>query len=66
MIDIQRAHSVPLTTARPPCPQCGAAMGLTRIEADSPGVDRRTFECARCQHIEAVLVAFSKPRGRRA
>ena len=59
MTDIQRVRPDQLETQRPPCPKCGALMGLTRIEPDTPGIDQRTFECARCQHIEIKLIAFA-------
>jgi hypothetical protein len=36
-------------------------MGLTRIEPEAPGYDRRTFECGQCQHIETIVVAFGSP-----
>jgi len=35
---------------RPHCIQCGAKMLLARIEPEKPGYERRTFECAKCQH----------------
>jgi hypothetical protein len=58
MTDIQRVKPDPLETQKPPCPKCSARMTLTRIEPDAPGIDRRTFECEQCQHIETVLVSF--------
>jgi ribosomal protein S27AE len=58
MADIQSLESDPLQTQRPSCPRCGARMSMTRIEPETPGIDRRTFECAQCQHIETILVAF--------
>ena len=39
---------------RPPCPQCGTDMLLSRIEPNTPGVDQRTFEC-KCGHGETLL-----------
>jgi ribosomal protein S27AE len=59
MTDIQRIQTDSSETHRPPCPKCGAPMWLTRIEPDHPGVDRRTFECARCEHNETMLVSFT-------
>jgi hypothetical protein len=35
---------------RPLCPKCGAQMMLTRIEPDSPGRERHTFECPGCDN----------------
>jgi hypothetical protein len=59
MTDIQHASADPPQSDRWLCPQCRKApMGLTRIEPGGPGIDSRTFECARCQHIETLLVAF--------
>ena len=59
MTDLQHAKSDPPQTDRPLCPKCRKArMELTRIMPDKPGIDCRTFECARCQHIETVLVSF--------
>jgi transposase-like protein len=43
---------------RPACPRCGARMMLARIEPDSPGHERRTFECPSCEREEATVVAF--------
>ena len=59
MTDIEHAKSDPPHIYRPLCPHCRkATMALTRIEPDGPGMDSRTFECARCQHSETVLVSF--------
>jgi hypothetical protein len=41
-----------------PCPKCGTTMMLTRIEPDTPGHDRRTFECAECENSETVFANF--------
>ena len=38
---------------RPSCPKCGTGMRLFGIEADSPGYELHSFECPRCNHIEA-------------
>jgi len=43
---------------RPACPRCGTSMMLARIEPDSPGHDRRTFECPNCDHERTVVVEF--------
>lgn len=58
MTEIQSVKRDPLQTQRPTCPRCSARMSMTRIEPDEPGIDRRTFECEQCQHIETILVAF--------
>jgi hypothetical protein len=34
----------------PSCPQCDTRMLLIRILPVSPGYQRRTYECPRCQH----------------
>jgi hypothetical protein len=44
---------------RPECPECSALMYLAIIEAEKPGLDLRTFECPRCQHVETVVVEFA-------
>jgi len=44
---------------RPACPQCGHRMMLARIEPDSPGYDRRSFECPDCGHERTVIVEFN-------
>jgi hypothetical protein len=46
---------------RPACPKCKAAMMLARIEPASGGVDLHTFECAICNHVLKVLVAYEDP-----
>jgi ribosomal protein S27E len=43
---------------RLPCPKCGTTMMLTRIEPDTPGHDRRTFECPQCENSETVFANF--------
>jgi hypothetical protein len=43
---------------RQPCPKCSTPMDLTRIEPDGPGTDQRTFECAKCQHLETTVVRY--------
>ena len=48
MTDILHVRADPPPTGQTQCPKCGSPMGLTRIEPDSPGIDRRTFECEQC------------------
>lgn len=43
---------------RPECPKCGQRMMLSRIEPDSPGYERRTFECARCGNELSEIAQF--------
>ena len=40
---------------RPPCSSCGRPLVLTRIEPEEPGFDLRTYFCANCDAIEAVI-----------
>ena len=40
----------PRVIACPSCPKCGTRMLLVRIFPDIPGIDRRTYECPRCEH----------------
>jgi hypothetical protein len=40
-------------------PKC-AALYLARITLDKPGFDLRTFECPRCQYVEAAVVEFDQ------
>ena len=43
---------------RPRCPDCQQSrMLLSKLEAGSPGSDRRTFECQKCGHIRRVVVS---------
>jgi hypothetical protein len=50
---------------RPPCPRCGATMLLARIEPDTPGHDRRTFD-ARSARTRKPRWSISGERRRRA
>jgi predicted RNA-binding Zn-ribbon protein involved in translation (DUF1610 family) len=38
------------------CPKCGREMRLMGIEPESPNRDLFTFECEKCEHIEARVV----------
>jgi len=40
------------------CPICDGQMFLRRIDPDKPDYDRRTFECAMCDHIEITVVKY--------
>jgi hypothetical protein len=42
----------------PQCPHCGGLMRPVPIVNDSSGFGMRTFECALCQHDQAVVVRF--------
>jgi hypothetical protein len=50
----QRTHAI----IRPPCPNCGTRMMLSRIEPDSPGYEKRTFECSNCHHEVSEIAEF--------
>jgi hypothetical protein len=39
-----------------PCPECRAPMVLARIKPARLAFDLRAFECARCNHVENVMV----------
>lgn len=39
----------------PPCPKCGIAMMLTRIEPEKPGEEQWTYECALCEESASQL-----------
>jgi tRNA(Ile2) C34 agmatinyltransferase TiaS len=43
---------------RPVCPRCGTHMWLLVIEPDSPGHDRRTFQCPECEYEKSVVVRY--------
>jgi hypothetical protein len=43
---------------RPLCRKCGAKMMLARIEPDSPGRERHTFECPACDSEFSEIVAI--------
>ena len=39
----------------PACTKCGISMHIIRIEPETPGFDRRTFECAMCHDVISVV-----------
>ena len=43
---------------RPPCPNCGKQMWLALIVPHRLDHDKRTFECAQCEHEETVIVKY--------
>jgi len=43
---------------RDPCPECGTAMLLARIEPDQPGNDLRTFECPKCKQSKRRIFKY--------
>jgi hypothetical protein len=51
--------SPPQQFERPPCPECGTRMQLTRIKPDEPDYDHPTFECPRCWHSTARVFKFN-------
>jgi hypothetical protein len=44
--------------ARPPCLKCGEKTMLARLEPESPGFERRTFECPSCKNTQQTVAAF--------
>jgi hypothetical protein len=58
MRDFYQGSSAPPHVELPSCPLCGRKMWLSRIEPEKPDHDRRTFECATCNHSESVVVKF--------
>jgi len=49
----------PQPIERPPCPQCGAQMMVERIQPHAPGIEERTYQCAKCRFIEKLLIKNS-------
>jgi ribosomal protein S27AE len=48
------------TVDRPACPKCGWAMWIVTIEpTDKPDHGKRTFECPRCEHQEALVIKYN-------
>jgi ssDNA-binding Zn-finger/Zn-ribbon topoisomerase 1 len=43
---------------RDPCPECGTAMLLARIEPNEPGNDLRTFECPKCKQSKRRIFKY--------
>ena len=43
------------------CPQCDTRMLLVRILPVSPGYQRRTYECPRCQHELTEVIHYDRP-----
>ncbi len=39
------------------CPKCRARMTLARISPGPTGFELSTFECAKCDHVERVVIA---------
>jgi len=49
-------ENVNLQIYRPACPKCRARMLLARIRPVRVGIDFRTFECPKCDHIHELMV----------
>jgi hypothetical protein len=47
------------TISQPACPNCATSMLIARIDPHGPGTDRRTFECANCDHSEIEIVNYA-------
>ena len=45
----------------PTCAKCGAPMWLTRVAADGPDWEQRTFECQACQNEAIDVVRKDRP-----
>ena len=45
-----------ITIERPTCSTCNAPLMLARI-APGPGFEHRIFECSKCDHVDAVVIA---------
>jgi hypothetical protein len=43
---------------QPHCPNCQSEMTLARIMPSRSNLDSRTFECARCNRTEKLVVAI--------
>lgn len=39
------------------CPKCRTRMRLARISPGPTGFELRTFECAKCDHVEQIAIA---------
>jgi hypothetical protein len=59
MSEYQRVPSTYLSPIeRPRCPQCAQSrMLLSKVEQGPSGVDRRTFECQKCGHVNAMIIS---------
>jgi len=68
MVESPRPSSAipPMPFQRPACSRCKASMMLVSIEAQRPGVDLHTFECAVCGQVLASLGAYEDPLHSRA
>jgi hypothetical protein len=44
--------------SRQVCPECHGQMFLRRVEPDVSDHDRRTYECAMCDHTETRVVKY--------
>jgi hypothetical protein len=44
------------------CPQCRARMMLARISPGPTGFELRTFDCAKCDHVEKIVIASDPTR----
>jgi hypothetical protein len=41
---------------RPRCPRCQSRMRFDSITPGPPGYDCRSFECAKCDHVETRMI----------
>jgi transposase-like protein len=49
--------SMEMTNGRPLCPKCKAPMWGVHVEPAKTADDKRTFQCPRCEHSQAVRFA---------
>jgi hypothetical protein len=43
------------------CPKCRARMKLARVSSGPIGFELRTFDCAKCDRVEQIVVALDDP-----
>jgi hypothetical protein len=46
----------PAMEAMPKCPECGALMTITLLEAQDDRLDLSTFRCTACQRTERFVI----------
>ena len=56
MTDYQAAIPL-LAIERLRCPKCQTRMMLARISPGPTGYELRTFDCAKCGHVERIVIA---------
>jgi hypothetical protein len=51
---IKKLQSLEITNGRPLCPKCKAPMWGVHVGSAKTADDKRTFQCPRCEHSQAV------------